>query len=254
MKGFKPWSALLAMLFITSAHADKLDDARAVENKINREAATSQKNINASADNTLSMKAEIEQLQEEVKNLTVYRDHLARLVANQEQESGSLSMQIDGIKQTRQGLVPLMYGMIDGLKQSVSQDKPIRLAQRLERVEKLENMMSQADISDAEKYRRILESYQIELDYGIKLGTYSAVLTSSDSTELEADMLYLGRLSLVARSLDGKRYWVWKDNTKQWQELDKSFGSDIDKAYAIANKQIAPSLLTLPLSVMTEGK
>ncbi|MEI8634045.1 DUF3450 family protein [Vibrio sp. PP-XX7] len=51
-----------------------------------------------------------------------------------------------------------MYQMIDGLKAQIVQDKPIKLAQRKARVAKLSALMGQADVSDAEKYRRILRS------------------------------------------------------------------------------------------------
>ena len=237
-----------------SVHADSLDKARAIETKINTASAKSQQKIDKSAEATLSMTAEIEQLQEEVKNLTVYRDHLARLVESQNAEADSLSAQIDGIKETRQGVVPLMYNMIDGLKTIVANDKPIKQEQRLARIAKLDRMMAQADISDAEKYRRILEAYQIEMDYGTKLGIYQGKVALSEQENIEADLLYLGRVSLVARSLDGKHYWAWNDSQSGWQSLEPSLSADIDKAYAIASKQAAPSLITLPVSVNVENK
>ncbi|MDO6498981.1 DUF3450 domain-containing protein [Photobacterium sanguinicancri] len=249
MKGFKPSLVCLALSIAMGAQANSLDSARTVENKINKASAVSQTKIDKSAEAALTMQAEIEQLQEEVKNLTVYRDHMARLVANQEQESASLTDQIQGIKDTRQGVVPLMYKMIDGLKVIIAQDKPIKRDQRLARIAKLELMMSQADISDAEKYRRILESYQIEMDYGTKLGVYQGELALTSSDTIEAELLYLGRISLVARSLDGKRYWTWNDQDAGWQALDSQFSSGVDKAFAIANKQVAPSLINLPVSL-----
>lgn len=246
--------ALIMVGLSAGANADNLDNARAIESKINTTSAQSQKKIDKSAEATLAMAAEIEQLQEEVKNLAVYRDHLARLVDSQNAEANSLNEQIDGIKDTRQGVVPLMYSMIDGLKTMVSNDKPIRYEQRLARIAKLESMMAQADISDAEKYRRILEAYQIEMNYGTKLGIFQGQVALSEQESIEADLLYLGRISLVARSLDGKRYWAWNDNQDNWQNLDSQFSTDIDKAFAIASKQAAPSLITLPVSVNVESK
>lgn len=245
--------ALLVVGMAAGAHASTLGDARNVESSMNKASASSQQKIDKSAETTLTMRAEIEMLQQEVENLQVYRDHLANLVDNQNEEMTSLNSQIEGIKDTRQGVVPLMYNMLEGLKENVSSDKPIRLAQRLDRIEKLEKMMVQADISDAEKYRRILEAYQIELDYGTKMGIYQGQVALGDGT-IEADMLYLGRISLVARSLDGANYWSWNEKESAWQSLDHSFASDINKAFAIASKQAAPSLITLPVSVNVETK
>ncbi|KLV04205.1 energy transducer TonB [Photobacterium aquae] len=244
--------ALLLLGSISGVQATTLGEARSVENAMNSSSAKSQNRIDASAEAALSMQAEMEQLQEEVKNLTVYRDHMANLVANQEQEASSLADQISGIKETRQGVVPLMYRMLDGLEVIVENDKPIRHSQRLARIAKLQAMMTQADVSDAEKYRRILEAYQIEMDYGTKMGIYQGEV-QLDGDRIEADLLYLGRISLVARSLDGHQFWAWNDMSSHWQPLDSSYAKDINKAFAIASKQAAPSLITLPVSVDMEA-
>ncbi|MGF1689474.1 DUF3450 domain-containing protein [Photobacterium japonica] len=248
--------ALLMLGTITGvpagAQASALSDARTVESAMNQASTSSQKKIDKSAEATLSMTAEIEQLQEEVANLRVYRDHMANLVTSQNDEVKSLDAQIAGIKETRQGVVPLMYRMLDGLKESVANDKPIRQEQRLTRIDKLEKMMVQADISDAEKYRRILEAYQIEMDYGTKMGIYQGQIALAD-TQIDADLLYLGRVSFVARSLDGTQFWAWNDSTAHWQPLASDYSKDINKAFAIASKTAAPSLLTLPVSVNVEN-
>ncbi|EGA66243.1 DUF3450 domain-containing protein [Vibrio brasiliensis] len=240
--------ALSLAIASTSSMAVGLDAAQSIQSKTNAASASSQKRIDASAEKTLTLKAEIEQLQEEVNNLQVYRQHLTSLVNSQQQEVISLERQIDEIKSTRQGIVPLMYQMIDGLKQITAEDVPIKLEQRNQRIAKLEKMMVRADVSDAEKYRRILEAYQIELDYGTKLGLYQGQL-SIDGESRQADVLYLGRLSLVARSLNGNSFWAWDQNAKQWSEVDPSMKSELDKAFSMAAKQVAPSLITLPVSL-----
>ena len=248
MNFIKTSLAIVILSVTTNANASNLDNARSIENKTNTASAVSQDNIDKNADSVLTMKASIEQLQEEVKNLTIYHDHLARLVNNQAQEVTSIDQQIADIKQTRQGVVPLMYQMIDGLKTIVKNDKPIKQQARLVRVNKLETMMSQADISDAEKFRRILEAYQIEMDYGTKLATYQAKITLDGNKTIEVNVLHLGRIALVARSLNGNHYWSWNTAAKQWQIVDSSDGANIDKAFAIADNQVAPSLITLPVS------
>ncbi|PMH46122.1 hypothetical protein BCU68_08595 [Vibrio sp. 10N.286.49.B3] len=245
---------LLAVSQVTVVHASSIDAAQKVANKTNQASAQSQKVIDSSAEKTLRYKAEIEQLQDEVDNLAVYRNHLLALVDNQAQELASIDEQIEEIKRTRQGVVPLMYQMIAGLKQIVENDKPIRLTQREQRVEKLENMMSIANISDAEKYRRILEAYQIEMDYGIKLGIYQGQISLTEATQVKAEIMYLGRISLIARSLAGSKYWSWDVSTQQWQELDNAYSAEFDKAYAVANKQAAPSLIYLPISLPVATK
>ncbi len=160
----------------------------------------------------------------------------------------SLEQQTEEIKRTRQGIVPLMYDMIEGLEEWVAQDKPIRLAARQERIEKLKELMSRADVSDAEKYRRILEAYQIELDYGNKLGTYQAKITLPSAQEVEADVLYLGRLSLLARSLMASSS-VFGIPSRTHGKQSRMPTKQSTAAYQLAQQQIAPTLLNLPVGL-----
>ncbi|MGR5459137.1 DUF3450 domain-containing protein [Vibrio alfacsensis] len=247
--------ALLLSSVLIPVHAENLNDAQAMQSKTNQASAVSQKRIDISAEKALTLEAEIELLQEEVSNLTIYRNHLASLVDSQNQEVESLNEQIGQIAQTRQGVVPLMYHMLDGLKTIVAEDKPIRKAQRAARIEKLDAMMIRADVADAEKFRRILEAYQIEMDYGTKIGVYQGKIALGSKDQIEADILYLGRVSLIARSLSGEHFWRWSQQQNVWQAVDPNQKSDLDKAFAMANKQIAPSMLTLPVSLnVAEGK
>ncbi|EPZ7319377.1 DUF3450 domain-containing protein [Vibrio mimicus] len=241
--------SILCASALLPAHAASLNQAQAIQNSTNQASAQSQQKIDRSAEKTLVLRAEIEQLNEEVKNLQIYRNHLQSLVANQEQEMASLEQQTEEIKRTRQGIVPLMYDMIEELEEWVAQDKPIRLAARQERIEKLKELMPRADVSDAEKYRRILEAYQIELDYGNKLGTYQAQIALSSAQQVEAEVLYLGRLVLLARSLDGEQFWNWDAKQQSWQALSDANKNDLNAAYQLAQQQIAPTLLNLPVSL-----
>ncbi len=249
MKMMKPSLVLISLAVTMPVFANSLEDAKAIENRTNTASAVSQKTVDKSATAALELRAEIEQLTEETKNLKVYRDHLQGLVKSQHNEMASLNDQIAEIKNTRQGIVPLMYDMLDGLQKIVSQDRPIKEEGRLARVAKLKALMPRADVSDAEKYRRILEAYQIEIDYGTKLGTYEGRISLGDAQQMEAEVLYLGRVSLVARNLSQTRYWTWNANQRQWQALDSSDKEDIDKAFKLAEQQIAPTFLTLPVSL-----
>ncbi len=244
-------AALSSLCF--HASATSVDTAQSVQSKTNSASAASQQRVDKSAEQSIKLNAEIEQLQQEVKNLQVYQDHLNALVVSQEQEVSSLEGQIDEIKSTRQGVVPLMYQMIEGLKQNLAQDVPIKPVQRAERIAKLEDMMVRADIADAEKYRRILEAYQIELDYGTKLGLYQGQI-SADGKQLEVDVLHMGRLALVARSLNGQNFWSWDANNRSWQPLESTMKTELDKAYSIAAQQTAPSLVTLPVSLVAQSE
>ena len=253
MNIFKTSLAIVIAAAVSPVLASSLDNAQATQNKTNATSVSSQKRIDNSADTSLRLQAEIEQLEEEVKNLDVYQKHLSALIVNQEQEMANIDTQVQEIKVTRQGVVPLMYKMVDALKQRIDADAPIKKQQRFERIEKLQNMMTRADISDAEKYRRILEAYQIEMDYGTKLGLYQGQILLAGENR-EADILHLGRIALVARSLNGNTFWAWDKQASDWVVVAGSAKADLDKAYAMAAKQTAPSLITVPVSLLAETK
>ncbi|MBU2897388.1 DUF3450 domain-containing protein [Vibrio hepatarius] len=254
MNLIKPYFAFLMASFSANTVATNFDNAQSIQRSTNAISASSQKRINTVAENSLNLQAQVEQLQEEIKNLEIYQRHLLALMDSQSKEALHLESQIEEINNTRKGIVPLMYQMISGLKVLVEEDLPIKHEARLERIEKLDNMMVRADVSDAEKYRRILEAYQIELDYGVKLGVYQSQISVEKSVR-EAQVLHLGRVSLVARSLDGSKSWTWDQSQKHWQPLDSALKPNLDRAFDVANKQATPSLLTLPLTLnVSEAK
>lgn len=239
---------LLTLSSVTSAN--DLNTARNVEAQTITQSAQSQARINQSSDKAFELKSDIAMLEQEVANLEVYERHLKDVVDNQQQEMASIDRQLEQISDTRQGVVPLMYQMLEGLEQHIASDKPIRQQARLARLDELKALMPQADVSDAEKYRRILEAYQIEMDYGIKLGSYRSLINVG--SEIEAEQLYLGRLSLVARSLDRNQYWTWDSLQNSWVAVDAALAPQIDKAFAIANKQASPALIELPVSLQKD--
>ncbi|CAM3714740.1 hypothetical protein VA7868_02392 [Vibrio aerogenes CECT 7868] len=242
---------LAALSVFPASAANQLDKANSVQLQTNQTSAKSQKIIDQSSSASMALKTDIDQLNEEIRNLKVYRDHLTALVQDQNQEAQNLNDQISGIKQTRQGIVPLMYQMIDGLKAIISLDKPLKLNQRQMRVADLTQLMKRADVSEAEKYRRILDAYQIELDYGNKMSTYQDEISLPGQQSVEADILYIGRISLIARSPDHQRFWSWDVQSGQWLAGDLSYLTEINQAYSLANQQTAPGLLTIPVSLVT---
>lgn len=249
--GVKLKGVMLALIAIASfsIQADSLDNARSIERQTNQVAKNAQQKIDSNSDQSFQLQAEVERLQDQIDNLSLYQTHLKKLVASQEAEKISIDDQLTNIAETRQGVVPLMYHMIDGLQSSLEQGVPVRLASREKRLDDLKTLMGRADISDAEKYRRILEAYQIEMDYGSKLGVYDGQITLSQDDARQVDLLYVGKVVLLARSKGSQHAWLWSQVDQQWQEVEADQKPDINQAYALANKQQAPSLLRLPLSV-----
>ncbi|WP_261817524.1 DUF3450 domain-containing protein [Vibrio gallicus] len=239
---------LLGSLVARASEQAVLQKSQNVEAQITNNAAQTQKKVASSSDKSMQLQADIAALKQQVQDLSIYRSHLQGLIASQHQELQGYELQLSQIEVTRQSIVPLMYQMLDGLQQLNDQDRPIRIESRKLRLQTLTQMMTEADVSDAEKYRRILEAYQIEMDYGSKMGIYSGAI-DVDGHTIIAEQLYIGRISLVARSNDRNHYWAWNNSNRLWESQSSSVGRNIDKAFDVANKQASPSILELPVSL-----
>lgn len=205
-----------------------------------------QQQINVLDDQKLDLIEQVKSLQAQAENLETYNHYLDKLLTDQEYEKNVIKEQIDSVVVTRRGVVPLMVSMLENLQQFVDLDAPLLIAERQQRLTQLQNMMKKANVSDAEKFRRLLESYQIEAEYGSKMGEYQGSL-SIDGIERTVNYFYLGRVVFVAISLDAKNVWVWERKNNQWLEADVSYAAEIEKGIRIAKKNDIPALLELPL-------
>ena len=75
-----------------------------------------------------------------------------------------------------------MLEMIDTLGQIVEADIPFRIHERRARVVRLRDMMDQAEVTASEKYRRVMEAYQGELEFGRTTEAYSDTLPTTGQT------------------------------------------------------------------------
>ena len=104
---------------------------------------------------------------------------------------------------------------------------------------------ARADVTTSEKYRRILEAYQIEMDYGRTLEAYEGVIAEADANKT-VQFVRLGRIALMYQTLDGRETGYWDQVARKWV-VDDSYAHDVKEALRVAKKQGAPDLLMLPV-------
>lgn len=243
----------LALLFLLSTIAnavdvDTLKDAIDTQVKSELSAKKSQQKIDGLSDQTDQMLAEYRNVLRQMDSLRIYNEQLDKLVLSQQKEMTSISDQLINIETTQREIVPLMLKMIDVIAEFVALDIPFLPEERQYRIEALQSLMERADVSLAEKYRRILEAYQVETEYGRTIEAYQGDLVLNDEKRT-VDFLRIGRVSLYYLSLDGQEAGVWDAG---WQVLDERYRQGIKKGLKVAKKQLPPDLLVLP--VKTRGK
>jgi len=242
-------TALIGALALAGSNlvmADPLSDVQKADSKIHAEAATSQKKVDKYFDQAQDMLFEYGSVADERESLKSYNDYVAGLVADQEASMKLIQEDINGVDALRQGVVPLMFKMVDALDLFVELDLPFNKETRVERVENLRTLLNSAEVTLAEKYRLILDAYSIEREYGFSSNVKQGQL-QLDGKEILVDFFNLGRVGLYAMSLDQRAAWMYNADTKGWDSLADSNLRELTKAIRIARKQGAPDLFSLPI-------
>lgn len=230
----------------SSVVADPLEKLHEAEAKIHKAGAKSQEKVNDLYEQSQVLFGEYRGVVDERENLKVYNDYVASLVADQQAGIDSFNSQIKEIENTKKNVVPLMFKMIETLEAFIKADVPIKKEERLQRVENLKENMSRSDITVSERYRQILEAYQIEKDMGSLVNAWQGKL-NTDGTERTVDFVNVGRIAYLAQSLDMKHVWLWDQNGQQWKKLGEEYIRPITQVIRIARQQSTPELVKLPI-------
>lgn len=251
-------SVFFALIIGCTAHslafaANALDSA--IDERVagQKEAIASQKRIDKLAGQTWSMLLEFRQTNQRLADLRLYHRQLLREVENQRKELASLERQLANVHVTNRRLVPLMLRMVEVLEQFIVLDMPFLLQERKARLENLKRLMDRADVSLPEKYRRILEAYQIETDYGRTIEAYTGE-RRLDGQAQAVNFLRVGRVALLYESLDREETGYWDRTEHNWKALPKEYNRAIHRGLRIARNEIPPDLINLPMFTPTTGQ
>jgi regulator of replication initiation timing len=236
----------LALAGSNIAAADALTDLQKAEAQIFKQSAKSQAKINSIYEQTQDLLAEYRNTVDEADVLRGYNDHVQRMVDKQKENIVSLQKQIDGIDEIKQGVVPLMYKMIDSLEKFIELDVPMNIVNRKERVANLRAVMDDSNVSVSEQFRLVLEAYEIEAGYGTIFDAYQGEIDLGGRS-LTADFVHMGRVAFVAQSLDAKNSWLWNNETRSWEELGDEYLKPVTDAIRMARKQLPMDLTKLPV-------
>ncbi len=243
----------IAVAGISPAWAASVDQALDDRAAANANAAKSQEKIDAISDDIDKMAAEYRALLKETRALEVYNDQVETLLESQEAEMASLRRQVDDVTHIGREIMPLMARMIDTLEQFVKLDVPFLPDERNDRVAKLRELMGRADVTISEKFRRLLEAYQIENEFGRTIEAYRGDLDANGGKRT-VDFLRIGRVALLYQTLDGEETGAWDVTAGAWTVLPSDYRSSVRDGLRIARKQVAPDLLYIPVAAAKEAE
>jgi hypothetical protein len=239
---------LLGLASFANAQADKVNAVIGEQLRTEQAAQASQKRVDSLDSEASGMLSEYRQANAEIGGLKAYNDQLAEQVKSQEAEMAAMSRQLVEIETTSREALPMMQKMVATLEDFVKLDIPFLPEERANRIAAIKDMMSRADVSVSEKYRRIVEAYQIEIEYGRTIEAYQGKVD-----ERTVDFLRAGRVALLYQTLDGRETGYWDAGTRKWV-ADNDYAEAATAGLKVAKKQAAPDFISVPVSAPKEVK
>jgi len=190
---------------------------------------------------------------QQIDRLIAYNDYVERLIVDQEAQITDIRKQLDQFALIERGIVPLMLDSIDILDKFIDLDVPFLLEERKARVARLRTIMNLSDVTVSEKYRQIMDAYQIETTYGRDIEAYTGLL-EIDGESRQVDFLRIGRTSLTYQTPDQEETGFWNKQAGQWEKLPNKYQSYVTQGLRVARKQVTPNLLELPIEAPGEGR
>ena len=233
---------------ITITPEVKVSDILSAGAKKVQSAKKSQVTVDRIADQTDSLLQEFKQVNKQIENLRVYNSQLERQIASQKRIMAELKESISNATVIERGVTPLMISMLASLEDFIKLDMPFKKEDRLDAVSDLEINLDSAKFSAAEKFRQILELYDIESDYSLSIESYRDLIDiNSDGSGVEVDMLRVGRVALMYQTKDKSQSGAWNKETGSWEELGSEYRRPIDQGIRIAKKINTQDVMEMPI-------
>lgn len=242
-------AAVLLSVATPTAFAQSVDSVLNVEKQSAEEGRKSQARIDRIQDETQNLLSDFQTVSQSIDDLRIFNAQLQAQVNGQVETIAKLEQSIDDIATIRRQITPEMVEMVNKLEEFVNADIPFRKTQRLKRVEDLQNYLEDGGITEAERFRLILDSYSQEVEYGRSVETYTGSVVHNGKEYESVQFLRLGRVGLYykAAGVDTTVLGMYDKTAGGFKALDQSYLTTIAKGIAFADKTANAELLMLPV-------
>lgn len=240
--------AAIATLFSAGASAQSVDSILNAEKSRVTGNQQSQVRIDRVVQATRDLVNEYRGVTKEIDGLKIYNRLMTAQTNKQTAKLAEIAESMEKANVINRQIFPLMVEMIDGLDKFVKLDVPFLLDERTDRVNTLQALMDEPNVTVAEKFRKVMEAYQIENDYGRTIESYDNVVQTDAGGELEVHFLRIGRVALMYQSQDASVTKRWDNAARAWVDAD-DYRNEVKKGLDVATQKVAPDLLLLPVVV-----
>ena len=206
----------------------------------------SQIKIDSMDDDTSLIVNEYKTVSKQIEGLRVYNAQMRKQIDRQEERLKEIDKTMKEAQVMQRQIPPFTRRMLAGIEKSIELDMPFHLAERKERIAFAKAAIDNPTVSSAEGLRQVLETFNVEMEYGRKLDNYKDTI-DIEGQPREVNVLRVGRLSLVYQSSDGSLTGAWDNKEREWVELDNSYRNPTKKGLRIANRLATVSMLELPI-------
>jgi len=218
-----------------------------------RDTAKSQQRIDQLDDQTARLLNDYRANLKQLEAARRYNQSLARNIEAQTRAITRLREDIENVEGLQRAMQPLMEDMIGKFSDIVNADLPFRIEERSARATRLQSILGNPSMSAAQRYRLIVEAYQIENEYGRTIGFTEGAVGEGENA-LSGEFLRIGRIALIFKTKDDSVLRIWDKAQNDFVKLDRSYLQDVKKGLRMAKEQTAPDIIFVPVKAPVQAQ
>jgi hypothetical protein len=239
-----PFFCLLLAISPLALPADEVGEALDASLGAQRAARESQQRVDKLDAETRALHQKRRAAEWQSLQLAAYAEQLEQEALVQEQKRKGIEAELARVATTGTDLQPLSERMLAELEAHVARDLPFLQEVRLKRIAEARLLLADPQRSSAEKFRRVLDAWRSEAEYGYSLGAEDVAIDCAGKPGT-AVLLRVGRIGLYC--LDERVAARWDAGSKRWEPVDDDEADEIAKGVAMAREKAPPELLVLPV-------
>lgn len=239
-------SAAVMLAVLSAPSQAQFRDALGVSEQTARETEASQQRIDQLDDQTATLLNDYRANLKQLEAARRYNASLTRQIEAQQEEIQRLREDIENVEGLQRAMQPLMEDMVARFDDLVSADLPFLVSERAERAARLQSILDNPSMSAAQRYRLIVEAYQIENEYGRTIGAYEGRIGEGEN-ELTGEFLRVGRIALIFKTPDDSVLRIYDPNQGDFVALNRSYLQDVKFGLRMAREQTAPDIFFVPV-------
>ncbi len=196
-------------------------------------------------------------------------------IAGQQDKISSLRKQLAGVDDLKASVEPMIGKMVTSINAQIKSDYPFMYERRLSRLDALNETFKSEDASIGDKYRKALNIYKFEVNYGVSLETEKGnhpihpvmdkckgddcfekdekgkvkvdPVTHEKVRKYDGRYLRYGRLAYVYMDNDGKTALRYDLKQRKWVEIPSDKVVAIRRAVRIASGEAGAKVVMTPV-------